>query len=208
MKVCGLKREKDVLACVDAGADALGFIVGFPDSPRNISLGRATELARLVPPFVDRVLVTKASLVASTMGGVVGFRPGALQVYGDGVDLELVRRETGAALIRPYAVGVRDADPAGQVEGYDALLTDTYVRGMDGGSGIKSDWSACRKIRHAIAPTPLVLSGGLSPENVVEAIRSVRPFAVDVSSGVESAPGKKDGSRVALFVSKAKEASR
>jgi phosphoribosylanthranilate isomerase len=205
VKICGLTTERDVAAVVDAGTDAVGFIVGFPASPRNISMDRATELGRQVPPFVDRVLVTRASVVASSLDRVARFRPGAVQLYGDGVDLEKVRSATGAALIRPQAADLVGQDFASLADGYDALLTDSYVGGMDGGTGVTSDWTVSARIRKAIAPTPLVLSGGLNPSNVSQAIAAVEPYAVDVSSGVEASPGKKDPAKVALFVSRAKE---
>jgi phosphoribosylanthranilate isomerase len=92
------------------------------------------------------------------------------------------------------------------VRGYDAFLTDTYRKGYDGGTGLTSDWSVCTAIRKTIAPTPLILSGGLRPENVELAIATVQPFCVDVSSGVESAPGVKDQSKVRAFVKKASAA--
>lgn len=208
VKVCGLTNEKDLKAVVDAGADAVGFIVGFPESPRNISLESATELGGLVPTFVDRVLVTRANVLTSRMQEVIAFRPGAIQLYGNGVDLARIRSETGAALIRPFYVGGPEPDAGREVEGYDAVLTDTYVRAMDGGSGIRSDWEACRRIREKIAPIPLVLSGGLNSDNVAQAMEMVKPYAVDVSSGVEAAPGRKDGAKVALFVSRVRGSER
>jgi phosphoribosylanthranilate isomerase len=114
--------------------------------------------------------------------------------------------------LKPFSVSRQETDEGRTdvlpkvkeaVRGYDALLTDTYQKGYDGGTGLTSDWSVCAAIRKAIAPTPLILSGGLRPENVELAIATVGPFCVDVSSGVESAPGVKDLAKVRAFVSKA-----
>lgn len=90
--------------------------------------------------------------------------------------------------------------------GFDALLADTYRKGSQGGTGMTSDWSACRRVRDEVAPIPFILSGGLNPDNVGEGIKTVRPFAVDVSSGVESSPGVKDTEKIAEFIRRARGA--
>jgi len=208
VKVCGLTREADVDAAVSAGADAVGFISGFPDSPRNLSLERVRELASRVPPLVSAVLVTTRETVALREPEVRRAGVGALQLYGDVPDPLSLRASLGVRLIRPLLIGpegARETLPSSL--GFDALLTDTLRPGMMGGTGVPADWAACRRIRDAVLPLPTVLSGGLRPENVADGIRAVRPFAVDVSSGVESSPGVKDAARVAEFVRRAREAS-
>jgi len=206
VKICGLTREVDVSFAVLAGADALGFIVGFPSSPRNLTLEKAAELAKVVPPFVDTVLVTTAETIKSEPG-LKGGRFDALQLYGEVSDPDEIRRSTGARLIRAYAAKTDDAAAAKEaLKGFDALLTDTYVEGQAGGTGIPANWSVCRSLRFAIVPTRLILSGGLNAMNVTAAIKMVKPFAVDASSGVESAPGVKDPGKVMEFVKKAKVA--
>ena len=205
MKICGLTRDEDVRAAVDAGADAVGFITGFPSSPRNVTLERASTLMRSVPPFVDRVLVAPIHTVKEHLEDVRLARPDALQVYTDQVVPRAFLVALGTRLIRPYRLKSRDPrDAVAAAAGFDALLTDTYQAGLQGGTGRVSDWSLCRDIRDAIAPTPLILSGGLNPENVETAIRTVNPFAVDASSGVESAPGVKDPVKVAELIRRAK----
>jgi phosphoribosylanthranilate isomerase len=205
VKICGLTREEDVDAAVAAGADAVGFIVGFDRSPRNITISRAGELMRRVPPFVDSVLVTTTELVAEEERGVRLARPDVIQLYGDSVDPARVRSELGVRLIRPYLVKSSDTAKATlEARGFDALLTDTYRVGLQGGTGDPSDWTVCQSIRAAIEPLPMVLSGGLNPENVMNAIKQVRPYAVDSSSGVERYPGVKDARKVRAFVSRAK----
>lgn len=205
VKICGLTREMDVSFAVLAGADAVGFIVGFPSSPRNISLEQAATLASKVPPFVDSVLVTTMEVLNSEPG-LKGGNFDAIQLYGEVPDPDSIRRSTGAKLIRPFVVKTKDLEPARSAAvGFDALLTDTHVEGQQGGTGMASDWTICRTIRYGLV-TRLILSGGLNPANVAEAVRMVRPYAVDASSGLESAPGIKDPGKVLEFVKRAKVA--
>lgn len=206
MKVCGLSRPKDIDAAADAGADAVGFIVGFPESPRNQSLERAARLRRRVPPFVHSVLVTTTDVVRNNGKGVEQVAPDSVQLYGDHADPRALRRMLGVPIIRPLRIGPFHAgDPRSAVRGFDAVITDTYDAVLAGGTGRRSDWGVCRTVRERVAPLPMVLSGGLTPENVIEAIRVVRPYAVDASSGVESSPGRKDRAKMFAFVRNAKE---
>ena len=206
VKICGLTRDIDVSFAVLAGADAIGFIVGFPSSPRNLTIEKAAELARGVPPFVDAVLVTTAETVNADPR-LGGGRFDALQLYGVVPDPDQIRRYTGARLIRAYAAKSDDAEAAKEaLKGFDALLTDTYVEGQAGGTGVPANWQICRKLRFAVVPTRFILSGGLNTANVTAAIKMVKPFAVDASSGVESSPGIKDPGRVMEFIKKAKVA--
>ena len=206
VKLCGMTREEDVRAAVEAGADAVGFIVGFPSSPRNVTLERASRLMEAVPPFVDTVLVTTSALIREEMPGLRKMRMNHIQLYGDS-NPEDLRSNLRVRVIKPYPLRTHDpSDAARGVAGFDAFLTDTYVRGMAGGTGKLSDWDLCLKVREKIAPTPMILSGGLTPENVGEAVRRVRPFAVDASSGVELSPGIKDHKKMREFVSRAREA--
>jgi phosphoribosylanthranilate isomerase len=206
VKICGMTREIDVGFAILAGADAVGFIVGFPTSPRNISLKQAEELAKKVPPFVDAVLVTTGE-VLNAHPGLDGARFDALQLYGDIPDPDAVRRSTGARLIRAYPAKTDEKAAAlSATKGFDAILTDTFLEGQEGGTGTPADWTICRNIKYAVAPMRTILSGGLNPTNVAAAINVVRPYAVDVSSGVESAPGVKDPGKVMEFIKKAKVA--
>jgi phosphoribosylanthranilate isomerase len=213
VKICGLTREEDVDAAVDAGADAVGVISGFPDSPRAVSISRAGSLISRVPPFVTSVLVTTAEALVQHLDAVKRVAPGAIQLYSKSLSPNTVRHSFHAYLLKPYSVGRQETDGAEvlskvkeAVKGYDALLIDTYRKGYEGGTGLTSDWSVCAAIRKAVAPTPLILSGGLRAENVEQAIAIVKPFCVDVSSGVESAPGVKDEAKIRAFVTKASAA--
>jgi phosphoribosylanthranilate isomerase len=212
VKICGLTREEDVDAAVSAGADAVGFISGIASSPRNLSISRAGSLISRVPPFVTPVLVTSGQSLAENSDLIKRIAPEAIQLYGSLFSPETVRSTFHAHLLKPFPVSRQEGDEGGAdplakakeaARGHDALLTDTYKQGVEGGTGLTSDWSVCEAIRKTIAPTPLILSGGLRPENVELAIATVAPYCVDVSSGVESAPGVKDPAKVKAFVSKA-----
>lgn len=207
VKICGMTREADVEAAITAGADAVGFIVGFEYSPRSIPIVRAGELIRNVPSSVDSVLVTTTKVLTDYAEDVKLARPSAIQIYGDPVDPVQIRETFGVHLIRPYLLKSADTEEAKRVgNGFDALLTDTYQEGRHGGTGAASDWAVCSRIRVSIEPLLMILSGGLNPGNVEAAVRQVRPYAVDASSGVEASPGLKDAQKVREFVRRAKGA--
>jgi phosphoribosylanthranilate isomerase len=193
IKICGLTREADVDAAVEAGADALGFVL-YARSPRAVGAARAAELARRLPPFVTPVLLFVNAAAAEVEAGLQAVPQAVLQFHGD---------ETPAqcrAAARPYLRAVRMGpgvdllDSSHQYQDAQALLLDAHVDGY-GGGGKVFDWAlvlpgvACR----------LVLSGGLNPANVTDGIARVRPWAVDVSSGVEAAKGVKDAALMRRF---------
>lgn len=194
IKICGLTRESDVDAAVAAGADALGFVF-YPKSPRFVTPARAAELARRVPPFVS-ITALFVNAAPPEIAVVLAQVPvSLLQFHGDETETACKhwqRPYLRAARVRPgmdllqYALGFSSAQ---------GLLLDAFVDGY-GGGGETFDWSL---IPPAL-PRPLVLSGGLTPENVGEAIRAVRPVAVDVSSGVEASKAIKDAVKMAAFV--------
>lgn len=194
IKICGLTREEDVLAAVNAGADAIGFVF-YPPSPRFVGFERAAELARLVPPFVTVVglFVNAERSYVEEARAVVPLQ--VLQFHGDeseaqclGYGLPYIK----AARMRPGLDLLKYAAcyPAAQ-----GLLLDAFVEGY-GGGGETFDWS----LIPSRLPVPLILSGGLHSGNVEEALRRVQPWAVDVSSGVEAAKGVKDAARITEFV--------
>lgn len=194
IKICGLTREEDVCAAVNAGADAIGFVF-YPPSPRFVSAQRAAELARLVPPFVTVV----GLFVNAERSYVAEVRAAAplqvLQFHGDEAESDCVGHGLPyikAARMRPELDLLKYAAcyPAAQ-----GLLLDAFVEGY-GGGGETFDWS----LIPSGLPLPLILSGGLHAGNVTEAVRRVRPWAVDVSSGVEVAKGVKDAARITEFV--------
>jgi len=200
VKVCGTTRVEDAAAAVEAGADALGVIVDVPvDTPREVSPARASEIVASVPPFVSTVLVTMADPDRATaLADDVG--TDAVQLHGD-PDPDAV-----AAIERPTLVSVdaADTDAAHRYAAVaDAVLVDSTDDAGAGGTGRTHDWAAARELRDAL-DAPLVLAGGLTPDNVGEAVETVAPYAVDVASGVEARGGEKDHDAVRDFVARAK----
>ena len=207
VKVCGLTRETDVRAAVDAGADAIGVIVDVPvDTPREVSVDRARDLVAAAPPFVTTVLVTMQDRPGRVIELVDAVDPDAVQLHGDlpRGDVAYIRSKTGARLIR--AIAGDDLETARRHDDIaDTLLLDTPTSDGAGGTGTTHDWERARDIA-ADLDSPVILAGGLTPENVTEAVQTVEPYAVDVASGVEAAPGEKSRDKVAAFVDRARRA--
>ncbi len=211
IKICGLTRPQDVQAAVAAGADALGFVF-YPPSPRYIAAEQAAELLRQMPPYVSAVgLFVNATpeFVAETLDRAP---ISLLQFHGDETVEQccnianLVRRPFMRALRVKPAMTAADLIEYEQKyrsssEWYAGLLLDAFVETY-GGSGKVFDWSLIPK---ELAPR-LVLSGGLSAHNAIDAVRQVRPFAVDVSSGVERDKGIKDAAKIQAFISAVRQA--
>jgi phosphoribosylanthranilate isomerase len=194
VKICGITRPADAESAARAGADAIGLVF-YPPSPRFLSVERAIEVRNALPPFVQSVALfvnPDATQVAQVLGRV---RPSLLQFHGDET------REFCAQFGVPYLKACRVADGVDLLEYLRAFpdasgwLLDAYVDGY-GGKGKSFDWSRVPAERDR----PLVLSGGLARDNVRQAIRRVRPWGVDVSSGVESAKGVKDPAMIAAFI--------
>ncbi|MCA1924728.1 MAG: phosphoribosylanthranilate isomerase [Thiobacillus sp.] len=199
VKICGITRMEDLRMACDAGADALGFVF-YDKSPRNVSIETAAMLVRGLPPFVHSVGLFVDAAPASIETVLASVPLDLLQFHGDETPSECARYG------RPFVKAVRVkagtdllkcAADFGAARG---LLLDAYVPGVPGGTGERFDWSLIPEN----LPLPVVLSGGLDPDNVAEAVRRVRPWAVDVSSGVEAAKGIKDAAKVARFISQAK----
>jgi phosphoribosylanthranilate isomerase len=205
IKICGITREQDLRAAVDAGADALGFVF-YPNSPRYVAPARFAELAPAVPPFVSVVaLFVDATL--EEVRAVADAGPVALlQFHGDETPAQCAA--IAAAVQRPFVRAYRvkpDTSAADLIESeaqyrtaspwFSGLLLDTWVDAY-GGAGKVFDWSLIPK---ELAPR-VVLSGGLSVQNATSAVVQVRPFAVDISSGVEESKGIKDARKIAAFV--------
>ncbi|MEM2254637.1 MAG: phosphoribosylanthranilate isomerase, partial [Candidatus Bathyarchaeia archaeon] len=205
----GITREEDLKAACHLGADMVGFVVGVPYSPRNLSLERAEQLIRLVPAHVKSVLVTVPQSLSQLAEIYTRLKPDIVQIHGNNLgDYDLLRRTFPEAfLVRALAV---DSNVIAKVlealSFFDAFHADTYHAWRHGGTGIVHDWSLSRRLRDTIYPKPLILAGGLNPWNVKEAIKAVKPYAVDVSTGVESEPGVKDHMLMEAFIKNAKEA--
>lgn len=208
IKICGVTTPDDVNACADAGADAVGLNF-HPQSPRFVDPRQAQPLVRALPPLMASVGVFVAQPLrqACAVAFQLGLR--GVQIHGE-------NREVGDAF--PFALiaafRVRDPQSLADITDYlaqcgpeqkpSAILVDAYVEGQEGGTGQKAPWDLLADFRPGV---PLILAGGLTPTNVGEAIRVVRPWGVDVASGVENAPGKKDPEKVRQFIKNARAAA-
>jgi phosphoribosylanthranilate isomerase len=201
VKICGITSVADGLAAARHGADAIGLIF-YPRSPRLVTLERAREIAAGMPPFVARVAVFVNPAAGEVEAVIRACRPDLLQFHGE--EAADFCRSFGVPYLRALRVrqGVdllESLSPYGDAAGW---LLDAYRQELYGGTGEAFDWDL---IPRGFA-RPLVLSGGLDADNVGTAIRHVRPWAVDVSSGVEAAKGVKDERRIAAFMEKVRSA--
>ncbi len=195
IKICGITRQQDVQAVAASGADALGLVF-YAGSPRHVTVSQAAQLARAVSPFVTVVGLFVNPAATEVQAALEAVPLDVLQFHGEETP------EFCAQFGRPYLkairvkAGVNLVECAARYADAQGLLLDAHVEGVHGGSGATFDW---KLIPHDLA-LPLVLSGGLHAGNVSEAIKQVRPCAVDVSSGVEAAKGIKDAAKIAAFV--------
>lgn len=195
VKICGITSVADALMAAEAGADMIGLMF-YERSPRHLTLAQAAAISRALPPFVLRagVFVNPDAALVTQALGECGLN--LLQFHGE----ESPGFCTQFGVMSVKAVRVRNAESVASLEQFhtDAFLLDAHSESGLGGTGEKFNWNlavAARKFGK-----PIFLAGGLTPENVAAAVRQVRPFGVDVSSGVESAPGKKDQAKVRAFI--------
>lgn len=198
VKICGITSLEDALQAVQAGADALGFVF-YGQSPRNLAPERAASIISELPPFVQAV-----GLFVNADAGFVNdtadrCRLDLVQLHGDEAPeyCEQIRRR----VIKAFRV--RDSSSLAPVRDYRVagILLDAYYPGAYGGTGLSFNWELAGSAKDF---GPVILAGGLAPDNVREAVERVAPYAVDVSSGVESSPGKKDPDLVRKFIQMAK----
>ena len=195
VKICGITRREDALAAAELGTDAIGFVF-YSSSPRFIDVTNAQKIAQCLPPFVTKVglFVNAVADDVTKTGNFVGLD--LLQFHGD-EDAEFCR-----SFDLPYLKAIRMQDNTdfsmlvNQYHDAAGLLLDSYVADQAGGTGQVFDWG---KIPDGLS-RPVVLAGGLTPENVASAIKQVKPYAVDVSSGVEQSSGIKDANKIAEFM--------
>ena len=203
VKICGVTRAEDALAACRAGADALGLVF-YPPSPRNVSITTARAIVERLPAFVTVVGLFVEAAADAVARARAEIPLDVLQFHGN--ETPAFCDQFGA----PYIKAVRmrpETDLLEYARSYKrarSLLLDTFVTGAQGGTGRRFDWM----LIPAHVPVPIILSGGLDPENVEQAIRSVRPWAVDVSSGVEAAKGIKDPARILAFINGVRNADR
>jgi phosphoribosylanthranilate isomerase len=200
IKICGLSREADIEVAAEAGADAVGFVF-YAKSPRAVTPARAAELARRLPPFITPVgLFVNASAdeIAAATAGIPHL---LLQFHGDETPEDCARANRPFIRAARMAPGFDLLDFARRFSAAQAVLLDAHVEGY-GGGGKVFDWS----VIPPNVPAPVDLSGGLNPANVIDGVVRVRPWAVDVSSGVESAKGIKDAALIRRFCDAVREA--
>jgi phosphoribosylanthranilate isomerase len=203
VKICGITNEEDARAAVACGADALGFI-RVPGGPRYVSEPALLRVAYASRPFVSTVLVVRRPEDAGD------YHADFIQFYEEelvgpcGPPEAVLPPSLAGRLVRAFRV--RDADSLGEIERYpyrDAVAAfhlDTFHEDRLGGSGEAFDWDLAVEAKRIAGDTPIILAGGLNPDNVGDAIARVRPYAVDVSSGVEAEPGRKDHEKLKAFL--------
>ena len=195
IKICGLTRIDDAQEAARLGANAIGVIL-YPGSPRYVAYEQARRIVDAVPPFVTTVALMVNPSAEQVRAAIEQVRPSLLQFHGDespefcgGFSVPYIK----ALRVRPETDLLQYARTYASAKG---LLLDAFVEGTHGGTGAVFDWSLIPRE----LSLPLILAGGLNPDNVSEAIRQVRPWAVDVSSGVETEKGKKNAALIAAFI--------
>jgi phosphoribosylanthranilate isomerase len=199
VKICGITNLADGQAAAESGADALGFVF-YEKSPRFVSIKTAAEISRALPPFITRAGVFVNPTKELVFKAVAECGLNLLQFHGDEPPEFCAQFD----LMSIKAFRIRDAGSLKELPKYktDAWLLDAYSSDTLGGMGEVFNWDLAVEAQKT--GRPIFLAGGLTPGNVAEAVRKVRPFGVDVSSGVESSPGKKDHAKVRAFINAAK----
>jgi phosphoribosylanthranilate isomerase len=203
IKICGITRPEDALSAISCGADALGLVF-YEKSPRAVTLEQARSIAAVVPPFVTIVSLF-VNAPAQTVTDVITEIPvGLIQFHGD--EDAAFCGQFGRPWIKALRVrsGMDLAAECAALEGAQGVLLDAWQEGVPGGTGKTFDWSLARQS----LPLPLVLAGGLNEDNVVEAMDSLQPAAVDVSGGVEASPGIKDPGKIKRFIAAVRAADQ
>jgi phosphoribosylanthranilate isomerase len=203
IKICGITRVEDALAAVASGTDALGLVF-YAKSPRAVSIAEASFIVKAVPPFVTIVALFVDESAAEIERVLNAVPIDVIQFHGNETP------QFCEQFNRPYVKALRvtpDLNLATASQGYSSsrgILLDTWKEGVPGGTGLSFDWRLAQKS----LPLPMILAGGLKPENVGDAMAMLRPAAVDVSGGVESAPGIKDSGKIRKFIAAVRAADK
>jgi len=196
VKICGIRSSRSLDAAVSAGADAVGFVIGVPASPRNLSIEDARRLRDELPSSVKSVLVMVPETQEEVLQTIEDVQADMVQLHGDDIDTT----EIPTPVIRGVNHKTSITEARQLANRSDFLLLDTYKKDMHGGTGILQNLQHSKSFIEQIAPHPVILAGGLRPENVVEAIKLTKPYGVDVSTGVETSPGIKDTKKITEFI--------
>jgi len=199
VKICGITNLEDGIAAAEAGADAVGFVF-YDRSPRSLSIEAAAEIIRALPPFLIKVGVFVDATEEFVHRAISQCGLNLLQFHGNEPPAYCIR----FGLMSMKAFRIRDGKSLLAIPQYktDAWLLDAYSSDSLGGTGERFDWDLAVEAQNL--GRPIFLAGGLTPENIAEAVRRVHPYAVDVSSGVEATPGKKDHAKLKAFIQAAK----
>jgi phosphoribosylanthranilate isomerase len=214
VKICGVANLEDALCCAEAGADAIGLNF-YPPSPRCVPVEVARQIALRLPPTVRRVGVFVNAAPEDVLRTCDHVGLDAVQLHGDETP-QMIGQLAGRQVIKAFRCGSHDFRPVTEFLRRCAdlncrpcgVLIDAYQPSSFGGTGQTADWPWVRELSDRLSEIPIILAGGLRPENVAAAIQASRPAAVDTASGVESAPGRKDGERVRTFIRNARDAFR
>ena len=218
VKICGMKSAQDIELAVSCGADAVGFITDVPvETPRKIDLNTAAGLISKVPLFVDTVLVIMPNDAKHALKMIGAAKPDVVQIHNNfGVDeLEIIRNNTATGIVKTISIPTNIKNSADTIDAVvkqvndltdrglvDGILLDSSAAGKVGGTGAVHDWSVSRVVVEAV-DVPIILAGGLNPDNVGDAVKSVLPYAVDTASGIET-NGMKDEKKICRFIREAR----
>ncbi|MCD6050964.1 MAG: trpF [Verrucomicrobia bacterium] len=196
IKICGITSVADAQAAAETGADAIGLMLWGP-SKRFVANAQAAEIVRSLPPFISKVGVFVDATAGEIFRAIEEIGLDTIQLHGAEVP-EFCRQFKAVKVMKAFRV--KDASSLTTLTDYDtdAWLLDSYVAGQQGGTGAVFNWDLAVQAKDS--GKPIVLAGGLTPENIAEAVHEVWPYAVDVSSGVELAPGKKDVELMRRFI--------
>ncbi len=214
IKICGITCISDAQCACTLGADYIGIVVNIAGSHRSVSTQQAAEIS----VGISKQVLLMEGPIEPINTALHQIKPYAVQLIGPYTpeDIKSIKEETGVKIWRPVRVPRSDDDKKHDFEqqlvelqktAIDAIVLDTLVPGHKGGTGQTCDWNTAARIVH-FADLPVFLAGGLTPENVAQAVAEVKPYGVDVSSGVESSPGNKDPHKVSRFILKANESQK
>ncbi len=209
VKICGITRVSDARAADEAGADYIGIILDIKESPRSVSLKKAEEI--ITSSKLPAVILLENTL-KNTIDKAAVLRPYAIQLIGDytPLDVEYLKNQLTCRIWKTISIpqtGTDDDTFTALVSlisnfknaGTDAIILDTLVENKKGGTGKTCDWDTAEKLKNA-SDLPLFLAGGINPENAGEAVKKVRPYGIDLSSGVEKRPGEKEPGKIQILV--------
>ncbi len=204
VKICGIKSRQALEAAASGGADAVGFVVGVPSSPRNLTLDEARNLRMEASNEVKTVLVMVPQSLDEVVHAVQYVKPDLVQLHG----VEFDASKISVPVIR----GVTNRTPHEEVQriasNCDIILLDSHKEGAHGGTGFPQNLDYSKIFIERTSPHPVILAGGMRPNTVAKAINVARPYGVDVSSGVECSPGVKDPEKIRAFIAAAKSSGQ